>query len=186
MATAFDGLGLGMLGSERRFMGGDNMLSQVLKGLKDYAIVAGLNKSGVIDYLNNIDKPKTPAGAVPPGAPVASTPAPSPAPMASVDNESMPTIADDAAMNVFNPVPMTAPVQKQTNLETGNIPPKPLPAPGNVGVSPDLLKARNPAEDQVALEYAAAPPPQLNLPQHGGGGGINPVSVISSLASLFA
>lgn len=186
MATAFDGLGLGMLGSERRYMSGDNILSDLLKGAKNAAFLGALHKSGVIDYLNNIDKPKAPAGAVPPAVPVASAPAAPAAPVVSADNESMPTIADDAAANVFNPNVVSSPVLKQINPETGNIPPKPLPAPGSVGVSPDLLKPRNPAEDQVALEYAAAPPPQMNLPQYGHqGGGINPISVISTLAKFL-
>lgn len=206
MATAFDGLGLGMLGMEKNYMQQENPLKLGLQGLKNAGIVIGMEKSGLIDFLNkvgeqkqsildkypNLNPNKQPVGAVPPvaPAPIASTPVSTPAPVtnATVDNQSMPTIADDAAMNVFNPVPITAPVSKPNNVDTETITPtQTMPSLGNVGVSPDILQQRNSAEDQTALQVAAMPPPQMNLPQYGRqGGGINPVSVISTLASLFA
>lgn len=58
MATAFDGIGMGMLGSEKKYMSQDNPLSTAFKGLKDYGILRGMEKTGLFDYLNKIGEEK--------------------------------------------------------------------------------------------------------------------------------
>ena len=56
-------------------------------------------------------------------------------------------------------------------------------------LNPDLLKPRDPAQDQVATEMVTAPPAQLNLPQYGkqggGGGGGDMLSAVATLAKFF-
>ena len=197
MATSFSGLGLGQLGSESRFMTGDNAFSQGLKAAKDFAILYGLDKSGLVGYLNDIGQAKkdmmakytglspdktaaVPTNAVPPDAPVSAVPPeqPSAIPSAVVSPNTVPS-RDLAPATV----PATTPELNLDDLKRS--------ADHSMGitsfVSPDALKPRDPAQDQVATEMASAPPP-MQLPQYGnqGGGGINPISVISSLASLFA
>jgi hypothetical protein len=58
MATSFDGIGMSQLGSERRFMTGDNPISQGLRGLKDFAILTAMDKSGLVGALNEMGQSK--------------------------------------------------------------------------------------------------------------------------------
>jgi len=128
MATAFDGVGMGMLGSEKKYMSQENPLSSAFKGLKDFGIMYGMEKAGVFDYLNKMGEEKkammdkypalsgakTPNGSAVP--PAASAPAPAPAPAPAVaappvaEDTSTPVnateerlITDDDAVNLFEP-----------------------------------------------------------------------------------
>jgi hypothetical protein len=127
MASAFDGIGMGMLGSEKRFMSQDNPLSTAFKGLKDYGILRGMEKTGLFDYLNKIGEEKqammdkypgmtgakkAPAGAVAPSgddyaswdtaAPaISGAAAPAADNSAIADNNQNPLITDQAAENLF-------------------------------------------------------------------------------------
>lgn len=197
MATSFGGLGLGQLGSESRFMGGDNALSQGLKAAKDFAILYGLDKSGLVGYLNDIGQAKKDMMAKYPGL---SSEKPSAVPTAAVPTAAPVAIAPPAQSSAIatpvappNTVPSAdmAPATVPTTTPELNLDDLKKSADHSMGVnsflSPDLLKPRDPALDQVATEMASAPPP-MQLPQYGhqGGGGINPMSVISSLASFLA
>ena len=58
MASAFDGIGMGMLGSEKKYMSQENPLSSAFKGLKDFGIMYGMEKTGLFDYLNKAGQQK--------------------------------------------------------------------------------------------------------------------------------
>jgi len=169
MATAFDGIGMGQLGSEKRYMTGDNPISQGLKGLKDFAILSAIDKSGLAGFLNDIgkqkqdlqDKYKTqPAGAVAPAvAPVAVNPqavpqqaeinpntgTPSNSPLFNNSVQPQPKSIEDAADEAMG-------LSKSTSF-----------------VSPDLFKTNNESE-QVQQQVASGFPPPMQLPQYGGNG----------------
>jgi hypothetical protein len=71
------------------------------------------------------------------------------------------------------------PIQKQADEAMGI-------KTGSVG--PDLLQQRNPSQDQIPMQMASVPPPQLNLPQQqqGGGSGIGSQIASSILSMIFA
>ena len=214
MATAFDGLGMGMLGSEKKYMSQENPLSSAFKGLKDFGIMYGMDKAGVFDYLNKMGEQKQammdkypglsakkPDGsAAPPAAsaPVSSVinaTAPAADNSATVDNNQNPLITDEAAENVFKNISETQPnaiptkVLAPSTFQPGSAAPPPVGGAQISGVSPDVMQPRNMGQDQLAMEVASAPPPQMNLPQYGkqgGGGGSSALSALSSLFTLLA
>jgi len=210
MATAFDGIGMGMLGSEKKYMSQDNPLSTAFKGLKDYGILRGMEKTGLFDYLNKIGEEKQammdkypglsakkPDGSAAP--PAVSTPVPAVAgaapPVAadtstSVDAIQNVPISDEAADNLFKNTPgtVTNKVLPASTFVPGAAAQPPAGGPQISGVSPDVMQPRNMGQDQLAMDVAIAPPPQMNLPQYGkqGGGAGNALSALSSLFTLLA
>lgn len=111
MATAFDGIGMGQLGSERRFMTGDNPISQGLKGLKDFAILTAMDKSGLVGFLNDMGQSKkdmmgkypglSPAGAAQPPA-VQAQPVSPVAPVDFSNQDSNPNVGNPFGGGFFN------------------------------------------------------------------------------------
>lgn len=221
MASAFDGIGMGMLGSEKKFMSQENPLSSAFKGLKDFGIMYGMEKAGVFDYLNKIGEQKqammdkypalsgakkAPAGAVAPSgddyaswdtvAPaISGAAAPAADNSATADNNHNPLITDQAAENLFKNTSETQPgaiptkVLAPSTFQPGSVAPPPVGGAQISGVSPNVMQPRNMGQDQLAMEVASAPPPQMNLPQYGkqgGGGGSSALSALSSLFTLLA
>lgn len=156
MASAFDGMGLGMMGSERQFMTGDNPLRDALKGLKTGLIVQGIQASGLPALLN---KSSGTSGAVIPPAPTEATNA----------NAAVPPPAPS-----FTPTPSANPnLHDELNKEFGI-------QSSSTYTGPNTFVASPSATDTSMLQMAsqAAPPPgNLNLPQYGkkqgGGGGLD-------------
>jgi hypothetical protein len=114
--------------------------------------------------------------AVPPPANASAEPV-----MPSASNAAIPDNVEESedhpdTQKAMEDLGFTTPVESPKPVTTG-----PLSA-----ISPDLLKARNPAQDQIPMEMASAPPPQMNLPQYGKqGGGGDALKMLSSLATLF-
>jgi len=206
MATAFDGLGMGQLGSERRFMTGDNPLGSGLKALKEFGIMYGLEKSGVVGMLNDMGQAKkdmmskypglAPTNAAPPPA-TQNQPVP---PVVQSEPVFQPEVPDNTPSSVGQVLPIdysSQPIQYDTPpLNPNNGMSVEDAADHSMGIkgsflSPDTLKTRDPGQDQMATEMATAPPPQLNLPQYGkqggggGGGGGDMLSTIATLAKFF-
>jgi len=184
MATAFDGAGLGMFGSEKRFM------SQGLTNADGTPTTAGLILGGLLGKSTKEKPVKLPPfsigtlpseqnlNPVPPPAQASAEPMPPSMPNAAVPDNAGESEDHPETQKALEDLGLTKPVIPQTNV-TG----APL-----TSVTPDLLKPRNPAQDQLAGEMAIAPPQQMNLPQYGhqsGGGGMNALSALSSLATLF-
>jgi hypothetical protein len=213
MASAFDGVGMGMLGSEKKYMSQENPLSTAFKGLKDFGIMYGMEKAGVFDYLNKVGEQKQammdkypglsakkPDGSAAP--PAVSTPvssvinaaAPAADNSATVDNNQNPLITDEAAENVFKNTSETQPnaiptkVLAPSTFQPGSAAPPPVGGAQISGVSPDVMQPRDVGQDQLAMEVASAPPPQMNLPQYGkqsGGGGDIAQLAMKFLPMLF-
>lgn len=193
MATAFDSIGMGQLGSERRFMTGDNPFSQGLRGVKDFAILSALDKSGIADYLNDLGKSKTPAGgAVPPTG----TPAIGINPQAAASWNVQPPSAEFPAQNqnvqpfggsFFN----NANQQQQKSIEDAANEAMNLTKSSSF-TTPNEFEKTSQSESQAILAQAnqpVAPPGGMNLPQYGQkkGSSIGPVAgaVLSFLPKLF-
>ena len=214
MATAFDGVGMGMLGSEKRFMSQENPLSSAFKGLKDFGIMYGMDKAGVFDYLNKMGEQKQammdkypglsakkPDGSSAP--PAVSTPVPvvagAAAPVAAetsatLNDNQNPLITDQSAENLFEPTFKAQPgavinqVLPPSTFQPKSAAPPPVGGAQISGVSLDAMQPRNMGQDQLAMDVATAPPPQMNLPQYGkqGGGAGSALSALSSLFTLLA
>lgn len=172
MATAFDGLGMGQLGRESQYYSGTNPFREALKGVKDFAIISGIQKSGLQDFLNGLTGKDTPYTGV----------SPADHGYNSARDAMIPSMSYDTAPKAPEPdvtVPVLQdvnPLQKQAESAFGI----------QSSVTPDVLKPRNSSMDQAPLEMASAPPPQLNLPKYGnqGGGGID-LGTIASIAKFF-
>lgn len=160
MATAFDGIGMGMLGSEKKYMSQENPLSTAFKGLKDFGIMYGMEKAGVFDYLNKVGEQKqammdkypgmtgakkASAGAVAPSgddyaswdtaAPAITGAAPPAAnTSAPVNATEERLITDDDAVNLFEPAFKAQPSAIPTKvLEPSTFTPGPAAPPPVVG-----------------------------------------------------
>lgn len=176
MASAFDGVGLGMLGGEKRFL--PQSKDTPLKFLAGALLMPKKEKTVELPPFSI-----GPLSSEQPNSAVAPPSVASPEPVApSAPNAAIP---DNAQLSEDHPdtqraledLGFTTPVQE----------PKPITSVPLSAISPDVLKARNPAQDQIPMEMASAPPPQMNLPQYGpqGGGGGNALSTLSTLATLF-
>lgn len=193
MATAFDSIGMGQLGSEKRFMTQSNPFSEALKGIKDFAILSAIDKSGLAGWLNTLgeqnqalkDKYKSavPAGAAVPDQPYAIKP------IMAVDPNAM--AAPYMQPPVISSQPTTAPVQpsqtEQKSLEDL--------ADEAMGIKKSSLNSTiNVGQDEQSAEAflnrASQPmayPAPMNLPQYGNqGGGNNSSNILSTIATLFA
>jgi hypothetical protein len=168
MATAFDGIGMGQLGSERRFMTGDNPLSETLKGFKTGLMVKGIGESGLGEFLGKILQK--------------SVPPPSVQSMGGI----LGTTGSQGGVNPFEPdssqtapAPDEDPLHQEFNLN--KISSQSL-------TTPNTFNARNPSQDQTTLAMQTASPgvypSPMNLPQYGQN--IGGSSGLSSLLSLFA
>jgi hypothetical protein len=166
MATAFDGVGMGQLGKESQYYGGTNPIREAFKGLKDFAIISGIQKSGLQDFLNTMGK-KESQGVPPPNASVAPV-IPNAPPQMTVE-----TPAQQMPQPILqNEVPLEDQANKAFGIQSL--------------LSPDPLKPRDSSQDQVAMQMAFAPPQPMNLPQYGkqgggSGGGID----IATIAKLI-
>jgi hypothetical protein len=166
MATAFDGLGMGMLGGERQYIKGGGPISELAKGLKDFAIVSGIQKSGLQEYLNKMGVKGDQAVPPPQNANAAVNPAPPPAPVSAVPETAAPVMEAD-------------PLQNQADKAFGI----------QSSITPNLFQARDPSQDQVAMQMQVSEPPSnvgqqqmgKDIPQ---GGGLD-LSTIASIAKFF-
>ena len=196
MASPFANVGLGMLGSEHSYMHGNLFTDK--KGNPNPLGLA-------LAYLTNpnngntVQLPPFSIGTLPTevqgsaapsdGNQSQPVPAPSDNSAATATNSEVPPQSDTSDAEEH---PETQNVLKDLGLSTPMSTPVQTPAPITVtpisGVTPDVLTPRNPAQDQLAGEMAIAPPLKMNLPQYGkqGGGGMNALSALSSLASIFA
>jgi hypothetical protein len=182
MATAFDGLGMGMLGSEKRFM------TQGLTNADGTPTTAGLILGGLLGTTEKEKKVELPPFSIDRPASEIQKSSPPPANVAAepvLPNASNASIPDNAGESEEHPDTQKA--MEDLGFITPVVEPKPLTVGPLSAISPDLLKARNPAQDQIPMEMASAPPPQMSLPQYGkqGGGGGDALKMLSSLATLF-
>jgi len=166
MATAFDGLGMGMLGSERQYIKGGGPLSEAAKGLKDFAIVSAIQKSGLQEYLNKMGAKGDQAVPPPEGASAAVNPALPPAPVPFIPEVQAPVMQAD-------------PLQIQSDKAFGI----------QSSITPNLFEPRNTAQDQVAMQMQVSEPPTNVGQQQMGkdipkGGGLD-MGTILSLAKFF-
>jgi hypothetical protein len=194
MATAFDGLGLGQLGSERRFMTGDNPLSQGLKGLKDFAIMSAINKSGLTGFLNDLGKPKDNQSslgmAVPPSnfAPVGINPQAA-SNWGSVPNLTQDSTQDKSTQPLGGPSFNNANQPQQKSIEDAADEAMNL-SKSTSFVSPNVLNAPDTQSEGVLnrASQPAAPPGGMMLPQYGqsqSGGNQVASAVLNILPTLF-
>lgn len=181
MASTFEGLGTGMLGTDRSYVNHNNPLSSALSGLKDFGIMYGMDKAGVFDYLNKMGEQKqtmmdkypalakNPDGsAAPPAvsAPVTDN-------SATADNNQNTLISDEAADNLFKNTSETQPsaiptkVLAPSTFQPGSAAPPPVGGAQISGISPNAMQPRNMGQDQLAMDMASAPPSQMNLKQYG-------------------
>ena len=177
MASPFANLGLGMLGSESRFMSQGNKsplsfyLGSLLMPKKEKAVKLPPFSIGPLN------SEQSSSAVVPPESATSQSVVPN---VINQTQQANDVESEDhpETKKALEDLGLTKPVIPQTNVtET------PL-----TSVTPDLLKPRNPAQDQLANEMAIAPPQQMNLPQYGhqsGGGGMNALSALSLLATLF-
>jgi len=172
MATAFDGVGMSQLGSEKRYMTGDNPISQGLKGLKDFAILSAMDKSGLVGFLNEMGQSKKDMmgkypGLAPVGA-VVPTNQPMPVnpqavlPQAQID----PNANNSSGGGLFdNPVQ-----QQQKSIEDAADEAMGL-SKSTSFVTPDAFKPNN-ESDQIQQQVATGFPPPMQLPKYGNGEGM--------------
>jgi hypothetical protein len=168
MATAFDGVGMGMLGSEKRFMSGDNALADALKGLKTGLTVKAIGESGLGDFLTGLTQKSVPPPTVQSMGGILGTTGSQGGvnPYESFPSQSTPAPDDDALHQEFN-------LNKISSQSF---------------TTPNVLTARNSSQDQIPMQMASVPPSQMNLPQYGkqgGSGGGSALSALASLATLF-
>lgn len=181
MASAFDGIGMGMLGSESKYMSakrGDKpsplafLAGSLLMPKKEKTVeLPPFSIDRTVPEIQNSS---------PPPANVAAEPV-----LPETQNAPNAAIPDNVEESEDHPDTQKA--MEDLGFTTPVVEPKPLTTGPLSAISPDLLKARNPAQDQIPMEMASAPPPQINLPQYGkqGGGGGDALKMLSSLATLF-
>jgi len=171
MATAYDGIGMGMLGSEKRFMSqGKNSPLSFLVGslLKPKEKTVELPPFSIGTSPSNQN-----SSAIPPPVKTSTEPMLPIAPNAAVPDNAEESEDHPDTQKAMEDLGFSEPVVK----------PNPISSAPLSAVTPDLFKTRNPAQDQLAAQYAVAPPAPMNLPQYGnqGGGG----GGFGSLLSLF-
>jgi hypothetical protein len=171
MATAFDGIGMSQLGSERRFMTGDNPISQGLKGLKDFAILSAMDKSGLVGFLNNLGQSKKDMMGKYPGLAPAGAAVPTNQPM-PVNPQAMPQqppvnpSVSNPSGGLFNNEMQQKSIEDAADEAMGL-------SKSSSFISPDTLKTSN-EPDQVQQQVASGFPPPMQMPKYGGNGqGIN-------------
>jgi hypothetical protein len=180
MASQFENAGLGMFGSEKRFMSqGKNSPLAFLAG----SLLMPKKEKTVELPPFSIDRtvPEI-QNSSPPPANVAAEPV-----LPEEQNASNAAIPDNVGESEDHPDTQKA--MEDLGFTTPVVEPKPLTVGPLSAISPDLLKARNPAQDQIPMELASVPPSQMNLPKYGkqgGGGGGSALSALSSLFTLFA
>ena len=202
MATAFDSIGMGQLGSERRFMTQSNPFSEGLKAIKDFAMLSAIDKSGLAEYLNKVGQQNEdlkskykskPEGSVEPNVPyeikpiMPIDPNAMAAPYMGQTNLNQPTSQTNSPFGggVFN----NSIQQQQKSIEdaadeamgltksTSFITPSPTVGSNEQVAESVLSRASQPV----------TPPNMMNLPQYGKkqGSGVNPLSILSTIATLL-
>jgi len=178
MATAFDGIGMGQLGKESQYYGGTNPLREAFKGLKDFTIIQGIEKSGLRGFLNDLTKEKEPYKGVSPANAGYSAARDGVIPPMTISYDSANTASQAPTQEITAPVIQDVPLQNQADSAFGL----------QSLLTPDPLKPRDSGLDQTAMQMASAPAQPLNLPQYGkqggGGGGID-LGTIAALAKFF-
>lgn len=149
----FGSLGLGQMGGERSFMYKGGPLSNALSGLKDMAIIRGVEASGLQNFLNNMgvsrdDKTGAYTYKSPNAAPANAVPPPAAAPAAGA--APVPPVAPAAPSVTPAPAQQTAPdADAQADTVWGG------------GFTP-----RNTQQDQLPQQFAmGVPPPMMDIPQ---------------------
>lgn len=206
MASAFDGMGLGMMGSEKRFMTG-SPISELTRMIPSALLGYGLYKSGAIESLDDMFDPKkalqnkikgafTPTGQM--GVAIndgnkgyqpsqnlwEAPPETAAEPVAPPQNAAaLLPVAPDVS------VPAAMPEKSIDDHVNDVIPRQTSSLPMNSPVTENTFMASPTASDTSTLQIASmpAPPPgNINLPQYGkkqdGGGGLQ---ALASLAKLF-
>jgi len=180
MATAFDGVGMSQLGKESQYYGGTNPFREAMKGLKDFAIITGIQESGLQGFLNDLSKNKGVNKSISPADNGYSAARDAAIPPTTTTYDSANQNLPAQTQQVQEPVLQNnIPLQNQADNAFGL----------QSLLTPDPLKPRDSGMDQVAMQMAFAPPPQLNLPKYGkqpggSGGGID-LGTIASIAKFF-
>lgn len=172
MATSpFANVGMSQLGSEQSYMHGSNPINEAFKGLQDFAMLAAIDKSGLAGFLNSLgvkkeeiqNKAKAPAGSVAP----TTSPAPvNPQPMAPAPSAEPPVPGSSNSPfggSFFNNA-IQQPKKSIEDLADEAMGIK------KSSVTPDLLKPRDPMQDQMQTQVASMPNPILQPPKYSGGG----------------
>jgi hypothetical protein len=207
MASAFDGMGLGQMGSEKRFMTG-SPISELTRMIPTALLGYGLYKSGAIDNLNDMFDPKkalqdkikgafAPTGQMgvaindgtkryQPSHNLWEAPPDAIAPVAPPQNAAaMLPPAPDAS------VPSPAPEKTIDDHVNDVIPMQSSSAPINTSVAENTLTPRDPSSDIGILQMASGPavPPggrdMKPVGGQGGGGGQIAKAVLPELLKLF-
>lgn len=191
MATAFDGLGMGMLGGEARFTKG-GPVNDLIKMLPAAGLAYGLVKSGAVGKLNAQDWMSNPKKALG-NAITGSAPAPAGAdgnavvPAADASNTNGTVMTNDLPPSDFVPAakPGAAPAATTSGDDLVN-----HVISDNSGVTPNLLNNDAQKQDSNSvLQMASASadrPNNQQQQQSGGGGAGSAISALTSLISFFA
>lgn len=178
---------MSQLGSERRFMTGNNPFSEALKGVKDFAILSAIDKSGLQGFLNDVGKKKQemenknkggqPVGSVAPDQPYSIQP------IMAIDPNAV------NAPYMQSPVFGEAPIQEGPSLMDQADEAMGLKT-SSTFTGPNTFAPSSSATDTSMLQMASqpAPPPgNVNLPQYGNkeGGGFGQAILAKILPALF-
>lgn len=190
MATSFDGIGMSQLGSERRFMTGDNPFSKGLGGLKDFAMLAAIDKSGLAGFLNDLGQSKKDMMAKYPGLAPAGAAQP-PAAQVQPISPVAPTEFSNQESNSNVGVPFNNTEQpSQKSIEDAADEAMGL-SKSTSFVTPNILNAPDTQSEGVLnrASQPAPPPGGMMLPQYGqkksDGGSQIAGAVLSILPKLF-
>ena len=179
MASPFANVGLGMLGSEQAYMAqGKNsplsfLIGSLLMPKKEKTVELPPFSIGPLSSEQS-------ASPVPPPSTASAEPvlpSASSAPNAAIPDNTAESENHPETQKALEDLGLSIPVQPST----------PITGTPVSGITPDILKARNPAQDQIPMEMASAPPPQMKLPQYGSQGGsiASTLGTLASLATLF-
>jgi hypothetical protein len=179
MPSSFENAGLGMFGSERRFMsqGKDSPLRFLAGALlkpKENAIPLpphdfATSSAPVVPEVASA--PTTNEAVMPPVLGESTAPVQQAPELTETSHPDTENLLKDLGFE-----PVSAPI-KQQSIASDKL----------SGISPDVMKVRDSSQDQIPMQMASAPPPQLNLPQYGkqGGGGGDALKIMSTLASFL-